>query len=167
MKFLKILKQVIKETNIKDDILSTSPKVVGALTKLLSSNSKDLKKAIDEIEEIVKDINVISYKPSTFRIIFQNDNYFDLVYDPIDNNGNVPESKYYTLFIVAIDGKKYHLVNNSEKEQALDYINRNLKTASIGSKDTGGDDVSAGDDETPEPEVGDKDSEDSKDKEEK
>lgn len=169
MKYLKILKTIIKEeeSRIKDDILSRSVKVTSALSKLLCSDAKNTERAMDEIEELVKDIKVLSYKPSTFRIIFQNDNYFDLIYDPINNKDNISEKDYFRLFMVTVDGKKYHLINNSEFDQAMDYINGNLKNADPIKNNSGTDDETNSE-EIPEPEVSDNndddDDENSKDK---
>ena len=74
--------QAPKQTSDLDKVLSKSPKVMYTLMKLLSSQSSVNDKADKEIREIVSDIKIITYRPTTFRIVLKNANYFDLVYDP-------------------------------------------------------------------------------------
>lgn len=106
-----------------DKVLNKSKKVRKTLVKLLTSQESDNSKARKELGELISDIRCISYKPTTFRIILLNGNYLDLKYDPtpmqIKNPSEFTESD---MFVVKILGKKFHLSNNSELQQCLDYI---------------------------------------------
>ena len=111
-----------------DKVLEKSPKVVYTLMKLLSSQSSVNDKADKEIREIVSDIKIITYRPTTFRIVLKNANYFDLVYDPTPSE--ISNEKSYSpsdFFRVVISGKRFDLGNNSSFEQALDYIGQIMK----------------------------------------
>jgi hypothetical protein len=123
--------KVETESNL-EKVLRSSKKVTDVLTKLLTSQKDYNEKAKDEIREIVADVKYIAYKPTTFRIVFKNANYFDLKYDPTPLQGKYPED-YAPIdsFTIAISGKKYNLANKSEMEQAIDYTNYLLKTGPI------------------------------------
>lgn len=111
-----------------EKILRKSPKVANVLMALLTSQKSLNDTAQQEIRKIVSDIKVISFRPTTFRIIFQNSNYFDLVYDPTPIELKHPENyRPVDYFRVAIAGKRYDLSNDSSFEQALDYIGQALK----------------------------------------
>lgn len=118
----------VEQQSDLEKILKKSPKVTNVLTHLLTSQKEVNEKAQAEIRGIVSDIKVISFKPTTFRIIFQNANYFDLIYDPspIEVNHEV-DFKPIDFFRVAIAGKRYDLSNHSSFEQTLDYIGQALK----------------------------------------
>jgi hypothetical protein len=129
--FKKNLYEAEQEAESEPDlekVLRKSPKVVYTLMKLLTSQKEVNASAQKEIRDIVSDIKMISYRPTTFRIIFKNSNYFDLVYDPtplqIKREDGLPASD---LFKVAIAGKRYDLANKSSFEQALDYVGQALK----------------------------------------
>lgn len=158
----KKLKTIVEEVGIKDDILSRSPRVTNTLFKLLASNPKDLKRSMDEITEIIKDIRVISYKPSTFRIVLQSDNHFDLIYSPGKDVDNFSDQESFKLFKVQIKGKKYNLYSNSDLDQAMDYINRNLSSKNIGDQGAESEESGGDEEEIPEPELDDKDEKDEK-----
>lgn len=115
-----------------DKILTKSPKVDYTLARLITSQKGPGLKADEEIRDIVSDIKVISYRPTTFRIVLKNSNYFDLVYDPtpmqLKSDQKVLPSD---MFKVAILGKRYDLANNSNFEQALDYIGICMKSNPI------------------------------------
>lgn len=118
-----------------EKVLKKSPKVTYTLMRLLTSQKEVNQKAQDEIRDIVTDIKIISFRPTTFRIIFKNSNYFDLVYNPSPLEVQNPEKyKPSDFFRVAIVGKRYDLSNDSEFEQALDYIGQCLKFNPIDSK---------------------------------
>jgi hypothetical protein len=106
-----------------EKVLKTSPKVLYTLTKLLSSQSSVNDKANKEIREIVSDIKIITFRPTTFRIVLKNANYFDLMYDPTPSELANPNSYSPSdFFRVIVAGKRYDLGNKSSFEQALDYI---------------------------------------------
>ena len=117
-----------------EKILKKSPKVTYTLMRLLTSQKEVNQKAQSEIRDIVGDIKVITFRPTTFRIIFKNSNYFDLVYDPspleLKGEGDFTPLDF---FRVAILGKRYDLSNNSAFEQALDYIGQCMKYTPIDS----------------------------------
>lgn len=122
---------VENESNL-DKILNKSPKVTSVLLKLLTSQKSKNTKAIEQIRETVSDIRCISYKPTTFRVVIPNGNYFDLKYNPTPNELKYPEDfSPSDAFQVIVSGKKYDIANNSEYEQAIDYINNLLKTNPI------------------------------------
>lgn len=123
--------KVETESNL-EKVLRSSKKVTYVLTKLLTSQKEYNEKAKDEIREMVGDVKYIAYKPTTFRIVFKNANYFDLKYDPTPLQGKHPED-YAPIdsFTIVISGKKYNLANRSEMEQAIDYTNNLLKTGPI------------------------------------
>lgn len=117
-----------------DKILEKSPKVVYTLMKLLSSQKSVNDKADKEIREIVSDIKIITYRPTTFRIVLKNSNYFDLIYDPTPSE--ISNEKQYSpsdFFRVAISGKRFDLGVRSSFEQALDYIGQIMKLNPIDS----------------------------------
>jgi hypothetical protein len=117
-----------------EKVLTKSPKVANALMALLTSQSSLNSKAQEEIRDVVSDIKVITYRPTTFRIIFKNTNYFDLIYDPSPLEvRNEKDYKAIDFFRVAIKGKRYYLSNGSDFEQALDYICQCMKSNPIDS----------------------------------
>lgn len=118
----------VEQQSDLEKVLKNSPKVAYTLMRLLTSQTSVNQKAQDEIREIVSDIKVISYRPTTFRIIFKNSNYFDLVYDPTPEEvKNEKRYKPTDFFRAVIAGKRYDLSNNSAFEQTLDYIGQALK----------------------------------------
>jgi hypothetical protein len=137
------------ESNL-EKILSKSPKVTSVLLKLLASQNKKNDKTVEEIRNTVSDIRCISYKPTTFRVVIPNGNYFDIKYDPTPLELNYPEDfNPSDSFQVLVSGKKYNISNNSEYEQAMDYINILLKTKPITKEPEPGEEPAAGGGETP------------------
>lgn len=119
---------VVEQQSDLEKVLKNSPKVTYTLMRLLTSQTSVNQKAQDEIREIVADIKIISYRPTTFRVIFKNSNYFDLVYDPTPEEvKNEKRYKPIDFFRAVIAGKRYDLSNNSAFEQTLDYIGQALK----------------------------------------
>ena len=115
-----------------EKVLDKSPKVTSVLIKLLTGENKRNEQAIEQIRNTVSDIRCISYKPTTFRVVIPNGNYFDLKYNPTPLELNYPEDYQPSdLFQVEVSGKKFGLGNRSEFEQAMDYINILLKTSPI------------------------------------
>ena len=126
------IKTEIENESTLEKILRKSKKVPAILTNLITSQKKFNEKAKDEIREIVSDVRFISYKPTTFRIVIKNGNYFDLKYDPVPLNTRYPEDfDVKDSFVVLVSGKKYNLANNSEMEQATDYVNNLLKSKPV------------------------------------
>ena len=160
------------ESNL-EKIIKKSPKITSTLVKLLTTQEKKNKKSIDQLREVVSDIRCISYKPTTFRVVIPNGNFFDLKYDPTPLELQYPEDfKPSDAFQVIASGKKYNIANRSEFEQALDAINILLKTNAItkepepgeepaaagetpekGAEAGGGESTPPPEEETPEPEA--------------
>ena len=135
------------ESNL-EKVLSKSPKVTNVLLKLLTTQKSKNEKALEQIRSTVSDIRCISYKPTTFRVVIPNGNYFDLKYDPTPLEVQYPEDfNPSDSFQVVVSGKKYNISNRSEYEQALDYINVLLKTNPITKEPEPGEEPAAG--ETP------------------
>ncbi len=124
---------VVTQETDKDKILRNSKKVTSVLTKLLSSQKNGGDKSLSELQDLISDIKVISYKPTTFRIVVANSNYFDLIYDPAPMQVQYPED-YQDIdsFTVKVAGKKYKIGNNSQFEQALDALNKIMRENPIG-----------------------------------
>lgn len=123
--------KVENESNL-EKIIRKSPKVTNTLIKLLTTQEKKNEKSINQLREVVSDIRCIAYKPTTFRVVIPNGNFFDLKYNPSPLELNYPEDyKDFDFFQVIANGKKYDIVNRSEFEQALDQINILLKTKSV------------------------------------
>lgn len=91
------------ETGMQE-ILNKFPKVREILIDLLTP----------EFEKFVKDIYWVAPKPSTFKIVLNNEQYFFLTW-------------YKITFIVQVSGKKYYLANLGEEEHAIKAINDLLK----------------------------------------
>lgn len=132
-------KRLLEQEEIKPDptstlekVLTKSKKVTQVMTALLTSQKEYGDKAKKELREIVADIRFMSYNPTTFRVIIKNGNYFDLKYDPTPLELKNPgEYKPTDSFIVSVSGKKYNISNNSEMEQAVDYINNLLQSKPV------------------------------------
>lgn len=123
--------KVENESNL-EKIIKKSPKVTNTLIKLLTTQGKKDKKAVDQLREVVSDIRCIAYKPTTFRVVIPNGNFFDLKYNPSPLELKYPEDfKDSDFFQVIANGRKYDIVNKSEYEQALDQINILLRNKPI------------------------------------
>ena len=71
--------KVENESNL-EKIIKKSPKVTNTLIKLLTTQEKKNEKSINQLREVVSDIKCIAYKPTTFRVVIPNGNFFDLKY---------------------------------------------------------------------------------------
>ena len=115
-----------------DKVLKKSKKIPSVLAKLMTTQNTYNKKAEKEIREVVADIRCISYKPTTFRIVIPNGNYFDIKYDPtpmqIKYEDDFDASDAFTVNIL---GKRYGLSNKSDYEQCIDYVNTLLQNKPI------------------------------------
>ncbi len=115
-----------------EKILKNSKKITYVLTKLLTTQNSYNEEAKAQIRDMVSDIKCISYKPTTFRIVISNSNFFDLKYDPTPLELKHPEDfEPSDSFVVIVSGKKYNIANRSEFEQCLDNINNVLKSNPI------------------------------------
>lgn len=142
--------QIENESNL-EKIIKKSPKVTNTLVKLLTTQQKKNGKGVEQLREVVSDIRCISYKPTTFRVVIKNGNFFDLKYDPTPLELKYPEDfQPGDSFQVLVSGKKFNISNKSEYEQALDYINILLKTDPITKEPSPGEEpAAAGGEETP------------------
>lgn len=119
------------ESNL-EKILTKSPKLTSVLVKMLTTQNKANEEALEQIRNTVSDMRCISYKPTTFRAVIPNGNYFDIKYNPTPLEIEYPEDYEPTdSFQILVSGKKFNISNKSEYEQAMDYINILLKTSPI------------------------------------
>lgn len=160
--------KIENESNL-EKIIKKSPKVTNTLIKLLTTQEKKNEKSVNQLREVISDIRCIAYKPTTFRVVIPNGNFFDLKYNPSPLELEYPEDyKDGDFFQVIANGKKYDIVNRSEFEQALDQINILLKNAAItkepepdeepvpaegGEEKPSGEEPPPPEEETPEPEA--------------
>lgn len=120
-----------------DKILNGSKKVAQVLCELLTSYDTYNANALEELKNVITDIKVISYKPTTFRVVFKTGNYFDLKYDPTPLELKYKDDfKSKDSFIAIVAGRKYFLVNRSEFEQALDALNAQMRQRPINQSST-------------------------------
>jgi hypothetical protein len=127
-----VVTPIENESNL-EKILEKPNKISKVLALLLTTQNSLNNEAKTQLREVVSDIKCISYKPTTFRVVIPNGNYFDLKYDPTPLNIQYPDDfQSKDSFTVIVSGKKFHLANNSELDSAIDYINILLSTSPIG-----------------------------------
>jgi hypothetical protein len=127
-----VVTPIENESNL-EKILEKPNKVSKVLALLLTTQNSLNDEAKTQLREVVSDIKCISYKPTTFRVVIPNGNYFDLKYDPTPLNIQYPDDfQPKDSFTVIVSGKKFHIANNSELDSAIDYINILLSTSPIG-----------------------------------
>ena len=123
-----VVTPIENESNL-EKILEKPNKVSKVLALLLTTQKSLNDEAKTQLREVVSDIKCISYKPTTFRVVIPNGNYFDLKYDPTPLNIQYPDDfQPKDSFTVIVSGKKFHIANNSELDSAIDYINILLST---------------------------------------
>ena len=126
-----VVTPIENESNL-EKILEKPNKISKVLALLLTTQNSLNDEAKTQLREVVSDIKCISYKPTTFRVVIPNGNYFDLKYDPTPLNIQYPDDfQSKDSFTVIVSGKKFHLANNSELDSAIDYINILLSTSPI------------------------------------
>ena len=124
-----VVTPIENESNL-EKILEKPNKISKVLALLLTTQNSLNDEAKTQLREVVSDIKCISYKPTTFRVVIPNGNYFDLKYDPTPLNIQYPDDfQSKDSFTVIVSGKKFHLANNSELDSAIDYINILLSTS--------------------------------------
>ena len=127
-----VVTPIENESNL-EKILEKPNKISKVLALLLTTQNSLNDEAKTQLREVVSDIKCISYKPTTFRVVIPNGNYFDLKYDPTPLNIQYPDDfQSKDSFTVIVSGKKFHLANNSELDSAIDYINILLSTSPLG-----------------------------------
>lgn len=82
-----------------DFILFKFPNIKTILSDLLTVTFKDY----------IDNIYVVAPKPTTFKVVLKNQQYFNIIYN---------ERSY----IVKVEGKKYYMINLGEKENAIEKI---------------------------------------------
>jgi hypothetical protein len=109
----------------KDNILGVSPKDVDfdkelfpILTKFPSLKTTIINLLTKQYENFIKDIWWVAPRPTTFKIILANNQFFYLIYTE-------------RSWIAKVEGKKYYLENISEEENAASAISRILMYGSI------------------------------------
>ena len=113
-----LVKQAYKpaSSNSIDDVdTDVSPKVEKFP---IFQNFPPLKDVIETLltpnyEPFITDVQWVSPKPLTFRVMLANDEMFYLIYSP-------------KSWIAQIEGKKYYLLNIGEEEAACDSLSRML-----------------------------------------
>jgi hypothetical protein len=128
-KLIEAEETVIQNKSTLEKILENSKKISSVLVELLTTEKSLTPEAIEQIRNTVSDIKCISYKPTTFRVVIPNGNYFDMKYNPTPLELQYPED-YNPMdsFVITASGKKYYIGNKSEFEQCLDSINILLST---------------------------------------
>lgn len=148
-----VVTPIENESNL-EKILEKPNKISKVLALLLTTQNSLNDEAKTQLREVVSDIKCISYKPTTFRVVIPNGNYFDLKYDPTPLNIQYPDDfQSKDSFTVIVSGKKFHLANNSELDSAIDYINILLSTSPIGKEPEPGAEPAAGPETPPEGET--------------
>ena len=159
---INILKKVLKEAEEVDqdkpeDIPSNLEEML-ARFQILKPVLQDLLTSGNDVSDedlnnIVANIEVAVYKPTTFKVVFKNGSEMMLKYDPtpaqINKKDNYKAKDYFQCLIA---GKKYSLQNRSQFLQALDYIGDALKTGPIGkgnNQSSGGANSTSPDEEEP------------------
>lgn len=97
--------KVIKPKFPMDYILFKFPNIKTVLTELLTVTFKDY----------LDNIYVVAPKPTTFKVVLKNEQFFTIIYN---------ERSY----IVKVEGKKYYLINLPERERAIEAIAELLNT---------------------------------------
>lgn len=106
------------------------------LEDLLTSSQGDDYDKTNDVEQLVSGIDIIVYKPTTFRVKFRNGSSMNLKYDPSKTQLNPTEKEEFKprdYFRCDVLGKRYNLGNLAEYQQCLDYIAKALATKPIGS----------------------------------
>jgi hypothetical protein len=111
-------------SKVKDNTLGVTPDDVDFDTETFPVLTKFpiLKKVItdlltDQYEMFISDIQWVAPRPTTFKIVLANGQFFYFIYTE-------------RSWIAQIEGKKYYLLNINEEEQAADSIARVLRYGS-------------------------------------
>lgn len=113
-----LVKQAYKpaSSNSIDDVDTDVPQKIEKFP--IFQNFPPLKDVIETLltpnyEPFITDVQWVSPKPLTFRVMLANDEMFYLIYSP-------------KSWIAQIEGKKYYLLNIGEEEAACDSLSRML-----------------------------------------
>ena len=95
-------------------VLNHVPDLISILTDLMSAN----------FNLFVRDIEWVSPKPPTFRVILENDQYFYL-------------TDLGRSWVAEVEGKQYYLLNLGEEEMAMSRISKILRYGKVNKADIG------------------------------
>jgi hypothetical protein len=117
-----VVQQVYKSKSAPVDLDAPSPISLGPVKFPVLAKFPDLQKVIKNLltsqyEIFLSDIEWVAPRPTTFRIILQNDEMFYLIFTE-------------RSWIAQVEGKKYYLLNLNEEESAAEAISRLLYFAS-------------------------------------
>jgi hypothetical protein len=108
-------------SKVKDNTLGVTPEDVDFDTETFPVLTKFpiLKKVVtdlltDQYEMFISDIQWVAPRPTTFKIVLANGQFFYLIYTE-------------RSWIAQVEGKKYYLLNLNEEEQASESIARILR----------------------------------------
>jgi hypothetical protein len=108
-------------SKVKDSTLGVTPEDVDFDTETFPVLTKFpiLKKVVtdlltDQFEMFISDIQWVAPRPTTFKIVLANGQFFYFIYTE-------------RSWIAQIEGKKYYLLNTNEEEQAAESIARVLR----------------------------------------
>lgn len=120
-----ILRRVYS-TKIKNNTLGVTPDDVNfdketfpILSKFENLRQTLINLLTKQYEDFISDIWWVAPRPTTFKIILANDQYFYLIYGE-------------KSWVAKVEGKKYYLTNVSEEERAAEAISRVLMYGSGG-----------------------------------
>ena len=124
------------EDDPKEFILQKYPSLKGTLQDLMTTS----------FDEYITGIFVMAPKPTTFKVLLHNGQYFFLIYAK-------------DSYIAKIQGKKYYLLNLGEEEYAIkaiaDLLTMGMPPGAKGPDDEEENDTTAGSDDTPDAEPAD------------
>jgi hypothetical protein len=123
---IEIIARRVYSAKTKDNTLGVSPKDVDfdkelfpILTKFPTLKTTIINLLTDQYGDFVKDIWWVAPRPTTFKIVLANNQFFYLIYNE-------------RSWVAKVEGKKYYLENISDEENASNAISRIL---SYGSKE--------------------------------
>jgi hypothetical protein len=123
---IQIIARRVYSAKTKDNVLGVSPKDVDfdkelfpILTKFPTLKTAIINLLTDQYGDFIKDIWWVAPRPTTFKIVLANNQFFYLIYTE-------------RSWIAKVEGKKYYLENISDEENAANAISRIL---SYGSKE--------------------------------
>jgi hypothetical protein len=106
--------KLIARTKYKKQIEYTSGGRTNTISKFPSVNDVLVDLMTDQYEVFVTDIEWVAPKPTTFRIMLGNSEYFFLMHTD-------------RSWVATVEGKKFYLLNLNEKQDAINSIARVLR----------------------------------------
>lgn len=99
--------QKIKDKNFKElgfDKIYKFPEIKKVIVRLLTS----------DFNLFIKSIDLVSPRPTIFRIVLKNNQFFNIIYNKND-------------WVVQVEGKKYKIINTDQEEKATKAISKILQ----------------------------------------